>query len=260
MASVTTKEGDLKNRYNPHGANIHLAVSGCDGRTPLVTGIMWWGSSQGIAQNTFHFRNPLHEPQPVAPQLCSPPQHIGWKGRPLEISLYGGVLHQAVGLGERRQNTHRSFAAVAFEPPDEKSKGVTGPDAGQVAEIVAMRPKRFQGVAMGAFRGWTNLPLVIFRDILLRIHRNWLDQLQLAQRQSGKSQQDQFVVSELFPAGYFFHGPGCFQSIENDAFVSSAALIGCRNDRMRSTASENFAGASDGRIRFRNPAHCDCLE
>jgi len=213
MTSVTTKEGDLKNGHKAHGANIHLAVRGCDGRAPLTPGIMRWGSSQGIAQNTFNLRYPLHEPQPVTPQLRSPPLHIVRKGRPLEISLNGGVLHHPVGLGERRQNTHRSFATVAFEPPDEKPKGVTGPDAGQVAEIVAMRPKRFYGVAMGTLRGWTNLPLVIFRDILLCIHRNWLDHLQLAQRQSSKWHQTFLVACELFLAGCLFLAGGKLENI-----------------------------------------------
>jgi len=130
MTSVTTEEGDLKNGHNAHGANVYLAVRGCDGRAPLGTGTMRWGSSQGIAQNTFNLRYPLQEPQPVTPQLCSPPQYVSRKGRSLEISLDCCVLHQPVGLGERRQNAHRSLATMASEPPDEKSKGITGPDAG----------------------------------------------------------------------------------------------------------------------------------
>jgi hypothetical protein len=61
---------------------------------------------------------------------------------------------------------------MAFETPDKQPKSVTDPEAGQVAEIIAMRPKRFPGVAMRTFVRWTNLPLVIFRDILLCIHRD----------------------------------------------------------------------------------------
>ena len=184
MTSVTTKEGDLKNGHQTHGANIHLAVRGCDGLPPLAPVIMRRRSPQRIAQNTVQRRNPLQEPPPVAVQLFSPPQRICRKRRASKKSLDGRVLHQSVRLGKRRQNTHRPIAAMAFEPPDKKPKSVTDPDAGQVAEIIAVRPKRFLGVAMWTFWRWTNLPLVIFRDILLCIHRDWSDQLQTGRRQS----------------------------------------------------------------------------
>ena len=223
MTSVTTKEGDLKNGHKAHGADIHLAVSGCDGLPPLTPGIVWRRSSQRIAQNTLNLRNPFQELLPVAPQLRSPPQHVGRKRRSLEIFLNGSVLHQPVGLRKQRQYAHRFLAKMAFEPPDKEPEGVTGPDAGQVAEIIAMRPKRILGVAMRTFRGWPNLPLVIFRDILLCIHRHWLDPLQLAQRQVGKRQRVQFVAYELFLAGCLFLIGGKLESLRR-TFLEMANL------------------------------------
>ena len=204
MTSVTTKEGDLKNGHKAQGANIHLAVRGCDGLPPLAPGIVGRRTSQGIPQNTLKLRNPFQEPAPVAMQLCSPPQHIVRKRRPFEKSLDGDVLHQPVGLCKQRQYAHRFLATMAFEPPDEEPESVTGPDPCQVAEIIAMRPERFLGVAMRTFRRWANLPLVIFRDILLCIHRDLSDHLQLAQRHLGKRQRVQFVAGELFLAGCLF--------------------------------------------------------
>jgi hypothetical protein len=100
-----------------------------------------------------------------------------------------------VRLGERRQNANCSLTLLALESFDQEAQSLASADASRVSGIIAMHPYFFFSIALRTLRRWRNLPLVIFRDILLRIHRNWLDQLQLAQRQSRKRQQVQFVFS-----------------------------------------------------------------
>lgn len=89
--------------------------------------------------------------------------------------LYGLVLHQPIRLSKRRENAHRARAFTATETPDSNADRVASTQPGQIPKVVAKRPERFDGSAVGAFPGWTNLSLIVFSDVVLRIYRDWLN-------------------------------------------------------------------------------------
>ena len=115
MAPVTAKEGDSEVENEAFGANIDLAVRGCDDGTPFVSCRIWRGESERGAEDGIKLRNPDQELFPIPPELRQPPCDIHPVGWSLKEFLDSRILNQPIRLGEGRKNAHCAVALTTLE-------------------------------------------------------------------------------------------------------------------------------------------------
>ena len=202
MAPVTAKESDSEVENEAFGANIHLAVRGCDDGPPFVSCRIWRGESEGGAEDRIKLRNPDQELFPIPPELRQPPCDIHPVGWSLKEFLDSRILNQPIRLGEGRENAYGAVALTTLESANPDAQCVAGLQPGQISRVIAKRPEGLDRAAMRARPGWANLTLEIILGVLLRTYRDCLDHLQTGRRQSAGQREPAFVATDrLLHAG-----------------------------------------------------------